>query len=122
MDKDRDFLWIFISFFAAFIIYRVLPFNVESMLQWEPRGIHVHHFVFGMAGLALTGYLAIMGYRLCGLLPMAYGYFLFLAVDQSAMWLKMISDDKDDPLEYVGNAVVMVVLLYLLIIRIKKLR
>ncbi len=75
-------------------------------------GVHIHHFVYGIIGLVVFGILGMMRIYMKGLLPFAYGVFLFLLVDESAMWIKLIQNDVGDPLKYAGRWVVSIILLF----------
>ena len=58
-------------------------------------GIHVHHFVWGISVLAISGYLALIfgGPRAKFLISLLYGFGLGLAFDEFAFWLKLTDDD-----------------------------
>jgi hypothetical protein len=60
-------------------------------------GVHIHHFVFGMAGLLLLGYawLLLFGFadtpsrRWFRFTALAYGVFSALILDEFALWLNL---------------------------------
>jgi hypothetical protein len=60
-------------------------------------GVHIHHFVFGMAGLLIVGYawLLLFGLqeqpkrRWFRLTALAYGVFAALILDEFALWLNL---------------------------------
>lgn len=60
-------------------------------------GVHIHHFVFGMVGLIVLGYLWLLLYgfedkpprRLFRYTAFAYGGFSALILDEFALWLNL---------------------------------
>jgi hypothetical protein len=60
-------------------------------------GVHIHHFVFGMAGLLLLGYawLLLFGFedtpprRWFRFTALGYGIFAALILDEFALWLNL---------------------------------
>jgi len=57
--------------------------------------IHIHHFVWGISVLAISGYLALVfdGSQAKFLISLLYGLGLGLAFDEFAFWLKLTDDD-----------------------------
>jgi len=83
-----------VAFLITFILARFVSLMAPG-LNITIAGIHVHHFVWGISVLAISGYLALIfgGPRAKYLISLLYGFGLGLAFDEFAFWLKLIDDD-----------------------------
>lgn len=88
--KEIPFL-ILISFLATFAASRLITHFFPDMFL-TVRGIHVHHFTYGLAILIFIGYISITQPRspITRLrLSLLYGLALGLAFDEFAMWIQL---------------------------------
>jgi len=58
-------------------------------VHWEPFGMHIHHYVYGIFILAVAGYLALLfrGDRARSWIALLYGLGLGLTFDEFGMWI-----------------------------------
>ncbi|HEY4278448.1 MAG TPA: hypothetical protein VGM91_09525 [Conexibacter sp.] len=84
------------GFLGAFLFIRASTRLMRSpRVPWWPgsvrtSGVHVHHLVFGIALMAVSGYLSFVvqpGGRGLDLLAIAFGVGIGLTVDEFALWL-----------------------------------
>ena len=70
---------------GARVFSMVLP-----QVHWEPvRGMHIHHYVYGIFILAIAGYLAMIFKtdRATSWIALLYGLGIGLTFDEFGMWL-----------------------------------
>lgn len=90
--KRKEQFLIFFSFFITFLLARLVA-NFQG-LGYFPFlwlwGVHVHHLVFGIIFLIVSGYLAIAyGHRegLKSILAVLFGVGAALTIDEFTLWL-----------------------------------
>lgn len=88
--KEVPFL-IMLSFLGTFSLSRLVTFTFPDLFV-KVRGIHVHHFSYGIFLLAVVGYFLLTQprspkFRLR--LSLIYGFALGLAMDEFAMWIQL---------------------------------
>ena len=108
--------WILVGFLPTFIIAR-------NVVSYDPnffvtvRGVHVHHFTWGVFILAIVGFASLVSpKRAQAWLAAVYGIGLALAFDEFGMWLHLTStynlDQSEDVM--VGILVFLVIIVYFL--------
>ena len=89
------------SFLATFVVSRLFVYLVLGKLLpnlfLTVRGVHIHHFTYGVVILVLVGFYFIMrrpelGSRNFRLMTFVYGIGLGLTFDEFGMWVRL----KDD--------------------------
>ncbi len=88
--KEIPFL-ILISFLATFVTSRAFTFLFPQLFL-TVRGVHVHHFAYGIILLAILCYLLLTGERSEKTrlrLSIVYGIALGLAFDEFVMWTEL---------------------------------
>lgn len=85
--------WVLYSFLVTFILSRLTVHFLPDLFI-TIRGVHIHHFAYGIVILALAGVLAINGYAFKYPRPVAtvYGIGLGLATDEFGMWIRFEDD------------------------------
>lgn len=95
-------MWAMLGFFAALLATR----GITTYLHYEGagpnggiviRGVHVHHLVFGIVLILLTGYLWLLLFGVGGeprragfrLTAVGYGVAAALILDEYALWLNL---------------------------------
>ena len=88
-DEDVNF-WILLSFLPTFILSRLLVYNMPWLFL-NIRGVHIHHFTYGIFILAVSGLLAqnVKDYKWKSLTAFLYGMGLALAFDEYGMWIRL---------------------------------
>ena len=83
-----------VAFLATFITARVISFFVPSLGVFL-GDIRIHHFVWGIFVLSISGYLALVftGSKAKYLISLLHGFGLGLAFDEFAFWLRLADDD-----------------------------
>lgn len=112
--KEIPFL-ILISFLVTFAASRIFTGLFPNTLI-VVRGVHVHHFAYGIFILGIVGFLSLVLERTNKLklqLAVLYGLGLGLAFDEFAMWIQL-EDVYRDRSTY--DAIVIITLLLLNII------
>jgi hypothetical protein len=114
---------VFLSFLLSFAFSRLYVYVTDHDIMnmvWlndyvSIRGIHIHHFVFGIIILAVIAYIALNDIRpvVHRRLAVLYGISLGLIFDEFALWLRL-KDDYQARLTY--DAVVTISLVFLNII------
>lgn len=94
--KDVHF-WMFITFLPTFIFLRLLVYSFVFKPPYffiSINGEHIHHFTWGIATLAITGYLGLKAESMRTKIWIAafYGIGLALAFDEFGMWLHLEDD------------------------------
>lgn len=107
-----------VAFLATFITARIVSFFVPSLGIFL-GDIRIHHFVWGIFVLAISGYLALIfnGPRAKYLISLLHGFGLGLAFDEFAFWLKLTDDD---PARWNYDGFIIVMALFLLLISAKR--
>lgn len=88
--KEIPFL-ILISFLASFAISRITAISFPDLFL-KVKGIHVHHFTYGLGLLIFIGYFSLTQPRSPRTrlqLSILYGFALGLAFDEFAMWIQL---------------------------------
>lgn len=99
--RERLF-WASMGFFVALLVVRTLTFLIHNQIgpfhDVEMRGRHIHHLVWGILLLLLTGYGWLLqagtgarGSRTWAgrVMAMAYGVGVALTLDEFALWLNL---------------------------------
>lgn len=99
--RERLF-WAFIGFFVALAVVRTLTFLIHNEIgpfhDVEMHGRHIHHLVWGILLLLLTGYgwlleagTGVRGSRTWAgrIMSMTYGVGAALTLDEFALWLNL---------------------------------
>ena len=83
-----------VAFLITFTLARFISLLAPG-LNITIADTHIHHFVWGISVLAISGYLALIfgGPRAKFLISLLYGFGLGLAFDEFAFWLKLTDDD-----------------------------
>jgi hypothetical protein len=103
--KDQHF-WILSAFIPTFLIAR-LTVHYFPHLFLQANGQHVHHFTYGIALLAIAGYLAIVRKNKSpAWLAALFGVGLALAIDETGMWLHLTNQYYNETSE---NAIILAV-------------
>jgi hypothetical protein len=108
--------WVLAGFLPTFVIERNLVSHDPSLFV-TVRGVHVHHFTWGVLILAAAGFAALVSpKRAQPWLAVAYGTGLALAFDEFGMWLHLTANYNLDQSEdvMVGILVFLVVVVYFL--------
>ncbi len=96
--KDQHF-WILGAFIPTFLVARLLV-HYSPRIFLQVHGQHVHHFTYGIALLAISGYLAIVRKtKSPAWLAAVFGVGLALAVDETGMWLHLTDRYYNDTSE-----------------------
>ena len=80
-----------LSFLGTFALSRVVTFIIPGT-SLRVRGVHVHHFAYGIFLLAILGYFLLTQPRSPKTrlkLSLLYGVALGLAMDEFAMWIQL---------------------------------
>lgn len=85
--------WILVGFLPTYVIARIIV-HTDPSLFLDVRGVHVHHFAYGIIVLALVGYVAIAfpRFRYRSWLAVLYGVGLALSFDEFSMWIHLTSN------------------------------
>ena len=88
-QKEINF-WILYAFLTIFILSRFFIYHFPDFFL-TIRGVHVHHFAYGIVLLALVCYFSLHNFHLrkprtMGIL---FGVSLGLAVDEFGMWIRL---------------------------------
>lgn len=89
-DKSIPFL-VLIAFLITFLVSRLITFYLPH-LSLEIRGVHIHHFSYGIILLSVLGLIMLnseLNYVNRLRLAVLYGIALGLAFDEFAMWLAL---------------------------------
>lgn len=86
-------LWAFLMTFslARLIVYLIVA-NVLPNFFLEVRGVHIHHFSYGVVILCLVGFYLLLGQRSKKNMRFAalwYGLGLGLTFDEFGMWVRL---------------------------------
>ena len=104
-EGKRDDFWMLVAFIVTFLLTRAATIWVrrsEARVHGvRIRDIHVHHLVWGMAIMLVTGYLAL-AHGVTGPAPAAlFGAGAALTLDEFALWLHLeehVLDGEGTPL------------------------
>lgn len=95
---DRIAFAALFSFLASFSIARTIAYLVTYNhipdIFLNVRGVHIHHFTYGIAVLAIVGFLSLLAFspRSKIWLALGYGAGLGLAMDEAGQWLRLQDD------------------------------
>lgn len=97
-EKPGFYLYLIFPMSIAFLITFVLARSLNLIapgLHFSIAGIHIHHFVWGISILAISGYLALIfsSPKEKYLVALLHGLGLGLAFDEFGFWLKLTDDD-----------------------------
>lgn len=114
---------ILLFFFITFILSRTFIYldtagiispKLGFVSNWNQniRGVHVHHFAFGIILLSVTGYFSLIfrGKKSQHILAVFYGIGLALSYDEFGMWLNL-EDNYWIRQSYDAIAVILVLLI-----------
>lgn len=90
IGKEIPFM-VMISFLGTFLFSRLIVFYLPEVAL-KVRGIHVHHFAYGIFLLAILGYITLTQQitpKIRLRLSLLYGIALGLALDEFAMWIEL---------------------------------
>jgi len=91
--REIPFL-IFSSFLITFIVLR-LAVRLRPDIFLTIKGVHIHHFSYGIFILAFVGFFLLIRTperRLLRIITVIYGIGLALAFDEFGMWLRLEDD------------------------------
>jgi|SRR3989344_2585134 len=105
----------FVSFSAARTFAYLVTFNHIPNIFLEIRGVHVHHFIYGIVVLSMSGFLSLLSFSPKNKLWLAlmYGTGLGLAADEAGQWLQL-QDDYWVRQSYDAIIVVSLILLFII--------
>jgi hypothetical protein len=107
--------WVLAGFLPTFLIARFLVATAPTLFV-TVRGVHVHHFIWGVIVLAIVGFISLVSpeYPPRPALAVSYGIGLALAFDEFGMWLRLTSSYNLDQSEdvMVGILVFLVIAVY----------
>jgi|GEM_PF-830430 len=85
--------WILVGFLPTFITARYIVKSSPDVYL-NVRGVHVHHFTYGIFVLAISGFLSIAWpqHRMHWWLAVLYGLGLALSFDEFGMWLRLTAN------------------------------
>ena len=123
-NNDRDvYLYILfpmtVAFMITFTLARVIShINPNFFLHIVP-GLHIHHYLYGILVLTISGYLALAVNRPRDkyLISLLHGFGLGMAFDEFGFLLRL-SDNSADRFSYDG--VILLIGLFLLLISAEK--
>lgn len=95
-----------VAFLIAFTGARIISHTNPDLYLNIFRGLHIHHFAYGIIVLTASGYLALVSIKSRDkyLIALLYGMGLGLAFDEFGMWL-LLSDNSSDRFSYDGVVV-----------------
>ena len=114
IGKEIPFL-VMLSFLGTFVLSRMIVYYLPD-IALKVRGVHVHHFAYGIFLLSIIGYLTLTQQitpKIRLRLAFLYGFALGLALDEFAMWIQL-EDSYYDRASF--DALVLVTLIFLNII------
>lgn len=91
VGKEIPFL-ILITFLLTFIFSRAITYLFPDAVLIPFRGVHVHHFAYGIILLAITNFLLLTtprSYKTRLRLSLVYGIALGAAFDEFLMWIQL---------------------------------
>ncbi len=107
--------WVLVGFLPTFLVARFLVSSYPDLFL-DIRGVHVHHFTWGVIVLAAVGFISLVSpeYPPRPALAVSYGVGLALAFDEFGMWLRLTANYNLDQSEdvMVGILAFLVVAVY----------
>jgi hypothetical protein len=107
--------WVLAGFLPTFAVARFLVNNFPTLFV-NIRGVHIHHFAWGVIVLAVVGFISLVSptYPPRPALAVSYGVGLALAFDEFGMWLRLTSNYNLDQSEdvMVGILAFLVIAVY----------
>jgi hypothetical protein len=90
-------LLLLVSFLASFAFIRTSAHMIRAQVRWWPGNVsvgetHVHHLVWGILTILVTGYVTIAvapGSPLREILAVLFGIGMGLTLDEFALWLNL---------------------------------
>jgi glucan phosphoethanolaminetransferase (alkaline phosphatase superfamily) len=113
-SKEIPFI-IFFSFLATYVVARLFVYLFPSIFLYV-RGVHIHHFAYGIIILTVVGFYDLVvrpAGRALHITAVAFGIGLALAYDEFGMWLRL-RDRNVSRFDY--DAILIIVLILLNII------
>jgi hypothetical protein len=107
--------WVLTGFLPTFAVARFLVAEYPTLFV-NIRGVHIHHFAWGVIVLAVVGFISLVSPERPPrpALSVAYGLGLALAFDEFGMWLRLTStynlDQSEDVM--VGILAFLVIAVY----------
>jgi hypothetical protein len=94
--KQSEF-FLLLAFLASFAFIRTSAHMIRAQVKWWPGnvsvgGTHVHHLVWGIIAILVTGYVAIAiapGSPMREILAVLFGIGAGLTLDEFALWLNL---------------------------------
>lgn len=108
-----------IAFLLTFIGSRIFSHLAPDFYFFEVEpGLRVHHFIYGIFVLAVSGYLALIfdSPRAKYFISLIHGFGLGLAFDEFGMWLRL---RDDDPARWSYDGLIVIIGLFFLILSAK---
>ncbi len=104
-----------VAFLIAFTGSRIISHVDPTFFLHIVKGVHIHHFAYGILLLAASGYLALVNNspRSKYLIALLHGLGLGLAFDEFGIWLRL-SDNSSARFSYDG--VVVLIAFFILMI------
>lgn len=108
-----------VAFLLTFVVARVISHIEPNFFLHIVPGLHIHHYLYGILILAVSGYLALItnNPRYKYLISLLHGFGLGLAFDEFGFLLRF-SDRSADRFSYDG--VIVLIGLFLLLISTEK--
>ena len=91
-SEDVNF-WMLLSFLPTFILARLLVYNAPNLFL-NIKGVHIHHFTYGIVLLAVSGMAAmnVRSQKWKNITATVFGVGLALAFDEFGMWIRLEDD------------------------------
>jgi len=104
-----------VAFLITFAGSRIISHLDPTFFLHIVRGVHVHHFAYGIIILAASGYLALVnnGPKSRYLIALLHGLGLGLAFDEFGIWLRL---SDNDPARWSYDGVVVLIAFFVLMI------
>ena len=93
--KKREIPFIIFSFFLLSFLFTRIGYYFFPQIYLEIKGIHVHHFTYGIILMTLIGYYLLTNTpskKMLQKLAIFYGIALGLAYDEFRIWLRLDSE------------------------------
>ena len=122
VERNQPGLYVYLifpiafAFLLTFIGSRIFSHLAPGFYFFEVEpGLRVHHFIYGIFVLAVSGYLALIfdGPRSKYFISLLHGFGLGLAFDEFGMWLRL---RDDDPARWSYDGLTVIIGLFFLIL------
>lgn len=112
---------IFFYFLLSFIMSRIIVWGIENdnipfIRYIYIRGVHIHHFAFGIFFLAIAGFIAIAWQKYLKKTAIIYGMGLGLTFDEFGIWLHL---NEEYWLRTSYDAIIIITLFFINLIYLK---